>query len=279
MKSGQLALLTFFVVAVIIGVGRFVLMPLGWAIIALAMFVFVVGLGVVKDKGWLGILINERNVMSLSRVQMILWTILILSAFVTIALQRVSRADKPLDIAIPQILWALMGISTTSLVGSPLLKSPKQSKTPTRNAVARLYMHDSKNSLRMKTESNEGRNVTIDEVAARSDIQAFKSEHADGTLYVRPKNEPAQFSDIFSGDEITNYDLPDVAKVQMFFFTLVGVVSYAVLLWTVMSTNATSPEKLSAFPDLSEGLVALLGISHAGYLVNTAVDHTPTQPG
>ncbi|HEX6513282.1 MAG TPA: hypothetical protein VF157_13345, partial [Chloroflexota bacterium] len=82
----------------------------------------------------LGILIDSRNMMSLSRVQTAAWTVLILSAFAAAGLGNASRAlfgladalPDPLGIGIPQAIWGLMGISTVSLVRSPLIKNYKR---------------------------------------------------------------------------------------------------------------------------------------------------------
>ncbi|MCK4458266.1 MAG: hypothetical protein KAT13_01350, partial [Methanosarcinales archaeon] len=71
---------------------------------------------------WAGLLIDERNRMSLSRLQMILWTAIILSGLLVAALSNTTLGAKdPLAIALPEELWMLMGISTASLVGSPLI--------------------------------------------------------------------------------------------------------------------------------------------------------------
>ena len=90
----------------------------------IGVFIFVAGKAV-TGLGW-GALIDDRNKISLSRLQLIIWTIVILSAFLTAALSNVrSEVVDPLAIAIPLQLWILMGISTTSLVGSPLIKNQK----------------------------------------------------------------------------------------------------------------------------------------------------------
>ncbi|MDO3412389.1 hypothetical protein QWJ34_21675 [Saccharibacillus sp. CPCC 101409] len=71
-----------------------------------------------------GLLVNERNIMSLSRFQTVLWTLLLLSAFYTAAALRVYGLPNPysaLDIVMDWHLWALMGISITSLVTAPLI--------------------------------------------------------------------------------------------------------------------------------------------------------------
>src|SRR5689334_8393518 len=93
--------------------------------ISLAVFAIIAGRGITGL--WRGVLIDERNKMSLSRLQLALWTILILASFLTAALINIHKGQPPdpLSIAIPETLWGLMGISTASLVGSPLIKGAK----------------------------------------------------------------------------------------------------------------------------------------------------------
>src|ERR1041384_256772 len=58
------------------------------------MVLFVITLGYRISGRPAGILINERNLMSLSRFQMVVWTIIILGAFITIAVERI-KAKNP----------------------------------------------------------------------------------------------------------------------------------------------------------------------------------------
>src|SRR4051812_25502858 len=53
-------------------------------LVLLAGFVTVAGRGILGL--WTGLLIDEQNKMSLSRLQMMLWTIIVLSGFLTVAL-------------------------------------------------------------------------------------------------------------------------------------------------------------------------------------------------
>ena len=67
-----------------------------------------------------GLFVDGRNKVSLSRLQMFLWTILVLSGFLAAALANVGTGDpRPLNVNIPSELWLAMGISTTSMVASP----------------------------------------------------------------------------------------------------------------------------------------------------------------
>jgi hypothetical protein len=88
--------------------------------------------------------------------------------------------------------------------------------------------------------------------------------HASGILYGNPAIDDARFTDMFGGDEVGNTHYVDVSKVQMFFFTLVAAVSYAVCLFRLI--DGTDPADITSFPALGTGLVAILGISHTGYL-------------
>lgn len=92
--------------------------------ILLALFAFITGHGVTGF--WYGLLIDQHHKLLLSRLQMILWTLVILSGFLTAALTNINAGQiEPLQIHVPPELWLLMGISTTSLVGTPLLNGKK----------------------------------------------------------------------------------------------------------------------------------------------------------
>ena len=100
---------------------------LTWIVVLglLSVFAVIAGHGVTEQ--WWGIVIDDRHKVSLSRLQMLIWTVIAASGFLSAALLNISlEGASPLDINIPeQLLW-LMGISTTSLVGSPLIKNTKK---------------------------------------------------------------------------------------------------------------------------------------------------------
>lgn len=202
-----------------------------------------------------GVLIDSRNKISLSRFQMLLWTVLLLSGFLTAVLINIRRGQSdPLSIALHPDLWGLLGISTASLVGSPLIKSNKKSEPTNESAKA-------------KTEAQ-----LTSQGAAPAGVTA------EGQIVVNNKSEDASFTDMFKGEEVGNAAYLDLGKVQMFFFTLITWFVYATALGA-MFTASVRPDapKISGFPDLDTGMVALLGISHAAYLANKAVPHTPPQ--
>ena len=111
-----------------------------WIVILVLMgLVFIIiGLGVTGSAS--GLLIDNRNKMSLSRFQMTLWTLVILSGYLAAALVNIFKGSPdPLAIALQPELWILMGISTASLVGSPLIKSTKETKQPKEEEKTRTF--------------------------------------------------------------------------------------------------------------------------------------------
>jgi hypothetical protein len=87
---------------------------------------------------------------------------------------------------------------------------------------------------------------------------------------VNQSPEEAQWTDLFMGEEAGNAAWLDLGKVQMFFFTIILAFAYAVNLGELFQDAGI----INEFPTFDDGMVALLGISHAGYLTNKAIPHS-----
>jgi len=186
--------------------------------------------------------------MSLSRFQIVAWSLVVLSAFLTIVFKRiVGHVADPLNINIDPQLWALMGISTASLVGSPLILQNK--------ATQEAHPDEVKSAAETLGENT-------------NEVDANRA----GKLYVNPKIEDARLTDMFEGDEIGNTAYVDISKVQMFMFTVIIIIAYCYEIYSMLGQTVVA--KLG-MPTLSSGVVTLLGISHAGYLTSKTADHTP----
>jgi hypothetical protein len=226
-----------------------------WLVMALLLvFLLTAGHGITGS--WRGAFIDNRNLMSLSRFQMIAWTILLLSAFAAAAIWNVfhTQTDAPLDIQLPSILWLLMGISTTSLVGSPLILSGKKELHPDRTEMSQTF------ELLKQQGYDEGQ------------------LNNQGQLVINSSPQQARWTDLFTGEETGNFAHLDLARLQMFFFTLVSILIYGVAIGHMLGEVSVTSEAIqqgknviTKFPELSEGLVALIGISHTGYLAAKAV--------
>lgn len=214
-----------------------------------ALILLMIALGLAITGSFSGVFVNQRNLMALSRVQAVLWSIVVLAAYAALVFARVHVGDAdPLRVEVPGELLTIMGLSTASLLGSPVILRQKAGSAPDAKAVNRTAL-----ALSEKPE----------------DIQANRV----GTLYANPLPADAKFWDIFQGDEVGNTGHVDLAKLQMFCFTVVLILVYVWATWKALQNG-----EMDGLPALSEGMVAVLGISHAGYLGSKMGDHSESRP-
>jgi hypothetical protein len=256
----------FILIAVVIGLGfitqgvEFTKGSAPWTwyanMVALFLFVLIAGQGI-TGRG-LGFLIDSRNKMSLSQLQISIWTIVILATYIAVVLSRVVHPDlgyeQAFKVALPKELWMLLGISLTSMVGSPLILSGKKITTPD-------VKERGKTVASLATMGGKPKPSEEDE-----------KKSSVGTLMVNEKPQQAQIADLFRGDETGNAAHLDISKVQMFLFTVILVIVYIFGLEAAFA-GLISDEN-AAFPALDSSMITLLGISHAGYLSYKAVPHS-----
>lgn len=255
LSDRQLGWLVVIVFAIMSGCAWLAPKGLNLLLVTICFAAILMAHGLHSNGQYLGAFIGNRNTMSLSKFQLILWTVIVLSAYLTIVFERLRaglvEVPYPLAVNIDWRLWAMMGISVTSNYFSPLILNNKAAKdTPTDDVIAKT--------------------------AAKYDLDVDKVKSASsGILYGNPDIRLASFTDIFEGDEMGDTSYVDIAKVQMFFFTVVAIVSYEALVINTIMT--LSPKEIVELPVLSEGFLAILGISHAGYLSSKTVTSTKTQ--
>lgn len=250
---------TFFLLLVLVSIGLIGLLAPKFSVLGawLGILVLLTALTVAVGHGVtglsLGCLIDAHNRISLARLQAILWTLIVISAFLAGALANISANSAnpgsiadPLSIGVPEELWILMGISLTSLIGSPLILSAKKTQQP--------------------------KDAEVERTREILDRQGEDVENIDNVGRIMIKDYPikANISDLFKGDEVSNAAQLDLGKVQMFYFTLILVFAYGVQMGSLFLDSSGVVENL---PVLSTGMLALLAISHAGYLTNKAVPH------
>jgi hypothetical protein len=219
-----------------------------FAMLAVAIELAIIGKGV---RGvWYGVLVGDRNQMSLSNLQVYLWFTIILSGWIFFAL-----ASKTTNITIPEQVLGLLGISGVTTVAAVGIDGQKKNEGATAQAAATL-----------KKQLNE----------AKEELKPGEPEAVSrrGVLVTYTDPTKASLGDLFTGDEVGNALSVDPGKVQMFFFTLLVALVYA----SQVGAWLADPNPGTALPELSTGIVALLGISHAGYLGTKYAPSTRTQP-
>lgn len=240
---------------------------------SLTLFLVIAGHGVVGE--WLGVLIDERNRMSMSRLQTALWTVVVLSGFLAAAVWNVRLPENAhpsnnpeaknakLGIGVPQELWWVLGISVTSLAGTPLIRSTLTKKDDTQTK---------------KDRGGEGAAAWVNQENSLKQQSGGGEAYAVGRIACFSSPVNARLADLFQGEQKADATHLDLGKVQVFFFTALLVFAYVVMLAEEFSAAANGGSfSIPQFPALDKGTVALLGISHAGYLANKAVDKGPVQ--
>jgi multidrug efflux pump subunit AcrA (membrane-fusion protein) len=259
-------------------------------------------------------LIDSRNRISLSRLQITLWSILVLPAFLAIALPRSlpNGTENPLNIALPVELVTALGISTASLAGSSLVKSNKSTKES--RVVIQLQDQVEQAQAEVTAKTQQVNQLTSDAAATWTTLKAQTADaeivkqslkgqvvqakadlgQAEQRLQASQENlqqvaempregliktnrivTDASLMDLFTGDEIGNFDRVDLSKVQMFLLTIVVLVAYSAALYDLLLDQAAvfDPAGIS-LPLFSASISTLLVISHGGYLAVKAVDHS-----
>lgn len=257
MKSWAVAALPLIVIAVLLGVAPN--FGIGWragSFVATTLLLMV-ELGVI---GWLvnnrpiGAFIDNRNRISLSKLQAGAWTVLVLGALATAAAFNTMAPDdgtgyvSALAVQIPGELLLAMGISATSLVGTPMLLSLKAGENPAEQALG-----DAQTKL-------AGQGLDADTVGSK------------GKLLHKSLPRHARWADLFTGEELGNAGYPDLGKIQQVLITLLLLGLYFAYVYGALARSTTL--MVTALPRLDQSFVWLLGISHATYLAYKAAPHT-----
>lgn len=230
-------------IAALAGVGR----QATWAI-TIGLFAAALAIaGHSARRRWDGVFVDERNRISLARFQLILWTLLLVSALFTAGLTNImgpGPAAAPLAIDIPAEIWALLGLGSFTAVAAPAL---------------------------VKREEAHAFRAAAPPAAVIAMVKQERSLDAQGAFVGRVYHNAApidaRWTDLIHGD-LEGVAYVDVAKVQQLAFTALLVAVYAGSLWLTMGPTGGPFANIDRFPPIDAGFVALLGISHAAYLAS-----------
>ena len=221
----------------------------GWLIELMVFASLFAALGLGNKGYWFGILVDGRNKISLSRLQIIVWTILFVATFFVIYTWNIGHPPKAglamaLNLKVPDAVWVLMGLAGVSAAGSPLILSSKGAPDPG---------------------------------GAQPPAPSDPDKFLDGIVAKRKDRARPKWSDIVLGDDAANCEVIDVSKVQQLFLSLVAVVVYgfAIAQTMVVAAPLTGPlVSIDELPGMNSGFLTLIAASHATYLAYKAVPHS-----
>lgn len=223
-----------------------------------------------------GVFIDNRNRVSLSKLQMLIWFAVVLAFLVTAAVENAIELSQLKDgfsstiknlcsnlsaacqatgitswpasmqaflIYIPPEIIAATGIAVGSGVATPVLLSLK-ANVPSTNAQT--------------LGAAVATNVPPSQVSAR------------GQVYGRAQPQYASWADIFQGDDLGNAGSPDVSKIQQALITLFLIALYI----TQILYSLGSEQIIVSAPAISSQFIWLMGVSHASYLAYKAAPHS-----
>jgi len=235
----------------------------GWAVISFLVdlaFVtaVVMGFGAAVTGRAFGIAMTGWNDYSLSKLQMALWTIVVLAGLLTSAKLNLldyfaalpdaadpaRQAGQPLAIAIPPELLAAMGIAAFSTAATPAILALKSGQSSTAGQVAAAQQR-----LVNRSGADGG---TVQNTGKAAGFVSANS---------------ASWLDLVTGDEVANSGIVDLSKVQQLLVTLLLLGTYVIML---ARGFAHASVWIDALPPLDEHFVELMALSHASYLVYKA---------
>jgi hypothetical protein len=154
--------------------------------------------------------------------------------------------NDPLNVQVPPEVWGLLGISVVSLASSQYIKDQN---------VDQKVLEAAEQKAAEQNETGPTRAAVTDPSSPAPNVD--------------PKE--ARFADMFRGETESSQGFLEIGKVQMFFFTLIVALGYAIAIGDDLgNTDLIVIEKM---PDLTAGMLVLLGISQAGYIANKAVSY------
>lgn len=214
---------------------------------------------------WSGVFIDSRNRYSLSQVQAVMWVVLVSSGIVATAVSNVqNNQPAPLDLSIPPELLAAIGLSITTFVGTPLIRSMKRDKTPEPNQAARTL-----EGLGMDT-------TQVGDTVVGAPAAPFTAT-TEGTVVTYSSPGATGWADLLRGDETGNADKIDLGKLQLMYVTAVAVAVYGIELFAALGgVQGGGSAAHLAFPTLDPSFVGILALSHGGALASQAAPHAMT---
>jgi hypothetical protein len=242
-----------------------------WAIVAAAVMLIITAIvGLFKGKGVFGVLVDGRGKYSLSRLQIILWTAIVIGGYFGVALTKLD------PISIPPEVLGLLGVTLGSTVVSTAIKANKviTGQTADEEEHNRLVAESAQNNMLQLLGVDQPELLSSEEKTA---LLAHLSEDECAALnkQIEAQRKPS-WMDLFSQEEKGKEHLIDVGKLQMFAWTAAALVIYGAMLVSDLTLPPEEVAKLTELPNVTGTILALMGISQAAYLGMKLPNQSPT---
>jgi hypothetical protein len=188
-------------------------------------------------------LVDNRGRFSLNRLQLVVWSIVVISLIAGVFFGRLmDGVDEPLGFTIPDRVLGLLGISVGTSVTVGAVKATKKAKA----------------------EAEKPEEAALPAGKAASRLATYDATHRPPFFWQVFMLEEGDLAD----------DVVDVTKFQSFGITIVLVVAY-VAMAIHMIVDAKLAGNVTSLPDITGSFLVLLGISYGGYVGGKL----PTQTG
>ncbi len=250
---------------------------------AAAIVALVMAAGLAFQGLFFGALIDERNRLSLSRTQMVAWTIVLLGGYSVLAMFNVALLASH---GREQLQAVAVGASTVQSAFS-LFPSMDPSLWAVLGISVAVSPYLSRRILPFQTVDEEAGGAARElEVRPTAPQPANMPAGSPRPLDSRASASEASWSDLFQGEWAADADHVDVSRLQHLVITGLLLASYTVLLieyvqalggTSVLVAMKTGAPVFTSMPPVDGTFVGLLALSHAAYLGFKALPETKRQ--
>lgn len=201
-----------------------------------------------------GILIDDRNRISLSRFQWVMWLVILLGGYFVEAVWNAAHfVDFP---TMDPRLYVLLGIVSGTAVASNLIVENK--KTP---GAAREIAHALPGG------------PAAAPAGAPAVVAGLGPDPVQGAMDVNASPADASWSELFMGEQAANRYVVDISRLQKLIITVLLGIAY--LTW--LCNDLTDPKAAGMnMPSITDTFVWLLGLSNGAYLAAKAPTKIPS---
>jgi hypothetical protein len=237
------------------------MLPLLWGIIgAVAVLVAAILVGFFKGRGAFGVLVDTRGKYSLSRLQILLWTALVIGGYVGFAAPQKGFVNIPADVL------GLLGIALGSTVVSTAIKANQvlNGQTESEGKREQAIAASAQNEMLRLLGIAQPELLSSDEKSALL-AHLSAEECAELNRQVAAQRKPT-FMDLFTQEQVGTEHLIDIGKLQMFAWTAVALAIYGAMLVEKLTLSVDEVRQLTELPNVTGTILTLMGISQAAYL-------------